>query len=281
MNLTQLLEQLPANGDIKFSDNPKVDHMMRAGEAAFSRRDFTTALEHYANALALEPTNYSAALFAANAYDKQNDFAHGAEWYQRAIQLDRNVETAYRYYADMQAREGAMEKARALLIQAAVAEPYNRIVWRELHAWAALNETHINTVYVSVPPNNHPSPADSSTWQAYREVRMKWRDGGEFKRRFPEEQEYRHSLPEEAEALTAAAKALERIQENKDAAERIAHNPSLALLLNLRRAGLLEAYVLFSLGDAGIARDYAAYRVQSRERLEQYLDRFVVPTGPS
>ena len=40
MNLSQLLNQLPKNGVIKFSDNPQVEQFMRAGEAAFSRRDF-------------------------------------------------------------------------------------------------------------------------------------------------------------------------------------------------------------------------------------------------
>jgi tetratricopeptide (TPR) repeat protein len=123
MNLMQLLRQLPASGAIKFSDDPRVEQAMRAGEAAFSRRDFVEALKSYEKALALEPTNYSAALFTANAYDRQNEFAKGTEWYRRAIELDPNVETAYRYYADMLARDGAMGRARAMLILAAVAEP--------------------------------------------------------------------------------------------------------------------------------------------------------------
>ncbi|HJX84163.1 MAG TPA: hypothetical protein VJ723_07460, partial [Candidatus Angelobacter sp.] len=35
-NLRQLLGELPANGAIKFSDNPAVEQIMLAGEAAFS-----------------------------------------------------------------------------------------------------------------------------------------------------------------------------------------------------------------------------------------------------
>ena len=126
MNLSQLLKQLPESGAIKFSDNPQAEQFMRAGEAAFSRRDFDEALKDYSKALELEPTNYSAALFTGNTYDRKNDFAKAAEWYERAIHLDPNVETAYRYYADMLARQGDMAKARAMLIQAAVAEPYNQ-----------------------------------------------------------------------------------------------------------------------------------------------------------
>jgi len=40
---------------------------------------------------------------------------------------------------------------------------------------------------------------------------------------------------------------------------------------------LIPPYVLFSLGDSGIARDYDHFRENNREKLEQYLDQFVVP----
>jgi tetratricopeptide (TPR) repeat protein len=286
MNLLQLLRQLPASGAIKFSDDRRVEQAMHAGEAAFSRRDFAEALKNYAKALELEPTNYSAALFTANTYDRRNEFTKGAEWYRRAIQLDPNVETAYRYYADMLAKEGAMGEARAMLILAAVAEPYNRIVWRELRAWATITSTHINEVYIGVPKEqkdpqtadaDQPSPVVSAVWQAYHKVRATWQKGDEFKNRFPAEKEYRHSLPEESEALTAAAKVLEATKGDTNTAKLTAGNQALGLLLDLHRANLIEPYVLFSLGDAGIARDYAAYRARSRNKLEEYLDKFVVP----
>jgi tetratricopeptide (TPR) repeat protein len=284
LNLSQLLGQLPASGAIKFSDNLAVEQAMRAGEAAFARRDFDEALEDYSKALELEPKNYSAALFIGNSYDKQNQFAKGAEWYERAIQLDPNVETAYRYYADMLAKQDDMAKARAMLIHAAVAEPYNRIVWRELHAWAALNNAHINEVYIGVPAEpkklpdaNQTSPTVSTVWQAYRLVRNNWRQGDEFKKRFPEEKGYRHTLAEESEALIAVAKVLRRLQEDKKSAELITNDAALSLLLKLHHAGLIESYVLFSLGDPGIARDYAAYRAENRSKLEEYIDKFVVP----
>lgn len=281
MNLAQILEQLPESGAIKFSDNPQVEEFLRAGEAAFSRRDFDQALKDYSKALEVEPTNYSAALFAGNTYDRKNDFAKGAEWYERAIQLDPNGETAYRYYADMLAREGDMAKARSMLIHAAVAEPYNRIVWRELHAWATLNDAHINEVLIGVPapPKDLPvanQPLFSAVWQVYRATRANWQTGDEFKKHFPGEKEYRHSLPEESEALTAAATVLEELKKENNGL--LTDDPALTLLLKFHEAGLIESYVLFSLGDAGIARDYSAYRARERKKLEEYMDRFVVPS---
>lgn len=291
MNLSQLLRQLPASGEVKFSDNPQVDQAMRAGEAAFSRRDFAEALKDYKHALELDPANYTAALFTGNTYDKQDQFARGAEWYERAIRINPDIETAYRYYADMLARQGDMAKARTMLIHAAVAEPYNRIVWREINAWATLNQTKINRVFIGVPVEraskpparaNPPSPRSanstdvSAVWKAYRSVRAKWQTGGEAKKRFPEEKEYRHSLPEESEALTAAAETAEKLDTNPQAAG-VAADPAIRLLVKLHRVGLIEPYVLFSLGDTGIARDYAAYRAQNRQKLEDYMDKFVVP----
>jgi hypothetical protein len=170
-----------------------------------------------------------------------------------------------------------------MLIQAAVAEPYNRIVWRELHAWATLNDTHINEVLIGVPPPpkdlpgaNQPPPELSAVWQAYRAARANWLNGEEFKKRFPQEKEYRHSLPEESEALTASAKVLEKLEEDRKTTELLNNDAALNLLSKLHHAGLIESYVLFSLGDAGIARDYAAYRAQNRGKLEEYMDRFVV-----
>jgi tetratricopeptide (TPR) repeat protein len=291
-NLRQLLQELPANGAIKFSDNPAVEQAMNAGEAAFARRDFDDALKNYAKALELEPANYAAALFTANTYDKKNDCAKASDWYERATRIDPNVETAYRYYADMIAKQGDMAKARGLLIQAAVAEPYNKIVWREIRAWALINKTAFNLVYVSIPLPRKPKDDDSasaareradlsSVWRTYYSVKSDWKKGARFAQQFPHEAHYRHSLPEESEALTAAATVLEKLKEDAQTAKLVTDNPTAGLLLKLYEAGLIEPYVLFSLGDDDIAKDYVAYRAKNRNKLEAYMDKFVMPPAPS
>ena len=287
-NLRQLLGELPANGAIQFSDNPAVEDAMNAGEAAFARREFDEALKDYAKALELEPTNYTAALFTGNTYDKKNDFAKAGEWYERAMRLDPNIETAYRYYADMLAKQGNMAKSRSMLIHAAVAEPYNKIVWREIRAWATINHTAFNIVYLPVPVPRKDDPARSarqstevsSAWRAYYSVRADWQKGGRFQKQFPQEAEYRHSLAEESEAFHAAVKILEKLKEDKKTAELVENDPVVGLLEKLHESGLIDAYVLFSLGDDGIAQDYQAYRIKNRDKLETYMDKFVVPPAP-
>ncbi len=293
VNLRQLLRDLDANGAIKFSDNPAVDRVMNAGEAAFARRDFDAALTAYAKALELEPTNYSATLFIANTYDRKNDFARAGEWYECTMRLNPDIETAFRYYADMLARQGDMAKARSMLINAAVAEPYNKIVWREIRAWALINHTAFNLVYLPIPllakdgsiQTAHPAsgqpPQLLSTWRAYYSVIADWRKGGKFAKQFPQEAAYRHSLPEESEALTAAARVLQTLKQNEKSAELVTGNTVAGLLLKLYEADLIDPYVLFSLGDDGIARDYKAYRAANCTKLEEYMDKFVMPPAPA
>jgi tetratricopeptide (TPR) repeat protein len=288
-NLRQLLRDLPANGAVRFSDNPAVEQVVSAGEAAFARRDFDEALTSYGKALELEPTNYSATLFTANTYDRMNDFARASQWYERAMRLDPDIETAFRYYADMLAKRADMAKARSMLIHAAVAEPYSTIVWREIRAWALINNTAFKQVYLPIPrgakdadsvPASGPRPQLLSAWRAYHAVIADWRKGGKFEKQFPHEA-YRHSLPEESEALTAAAMVLQTLGQNEESAELVTGNTVPGLLLKLHQADLIDPYVLFSLGDDGIARDYKAYRAVNRAKLEEYLDKFVMPPAPA
>jgi beta-phosphoglucomutase-like phosphatase (HAD superfamily) len=117
----------------------------------------------------------------------------------------------------------------------------------------------------------------ASVWEAYRKVRATWHSGERFAQRFPAEKEKRHCLAEESEALEAAADALEKLPAEGKIGEVATRDQSLSLLLKLRQAGLIDAYVLFSLGDSGIARDYGVYRTNNRTKLEEYMDKFVVP----
>lgn len=292
-NLRQLLRDLAANGAITFSDNPAVDRVINVGEAAFAQGDFDAALTAYAKALDLEPTNYSAALFTANTYDRENDFARARQWYERTIRLNPDIETAFRYYADMLAKQRDMAKARSMLIRAAVAEPYNKIVWREIRAWALINNTAFNLVYLPIPllakdgsiqtaqPTSEQPPQLLSAWRAYHAVIADWRKGNKFEKQFPHEATYRHSLPEESEALTAAARVLQTLKQDEKSAELLTRNTIAGLLLKLYEADLIDPYVLFSLGDDGIARDYKAYRTANRTKLEEYMDKFVMPPAPA
>ena len=111
-------------------------------------------------------------------------------------------------------------------------------------------------------------------------VRADWKQR-KFKQHFPEESKYRHSLAEETDALAAAVRVLEKLRGDIETAELVMEDKSLLLLCRLYEAGVLEPYVLLRLGDEDIAKDYSAYRAKNRDKLEKYMDKFVVPPAPA
>ena len=291
-NLLETIQKLPTSGQMKFSENPAVDDAMRAGEAAFARRDFDEAITDYSKALDLDPKNYGAALFVGDSYFQKKDFPNAGHWYGRASEINPNVETPYRYYADMLIKNGDMELARTKSIQAVVAEPYNPIPWRGLAAWANANHVQLIRVHINIPEsvsqtdgkntnfNIQPRESTKATaaWAGYGLARMLWRTE-KFKQTFPQEREYRHSLAEESAALDIAAQTWARPDaKGEPSAERA--DPDLDLLAKIYAAGMIEPYVLVNGADQGIAADYPAYRDNNRTKLEQYLGQFVVPPTP-
>lgn len=290
--LQNLLQLLPPDGKLSQPQDPS-EKAIREGEAAFARRDFDGAIKAYSRALELNPKNYSAALYIGDSYFGATNFVKAAEWYQRAIDIDPNQETAYRYYADMLTKHGEMEKARALAIQAVVADPYNAIPWRGLQQWARANQFELKLVKINVPNNVSQKDEKNVTitidpawpkntaavWLAYSISRANWRRE-QFNKQFPTEKQYRHTLMEEAESLSLAAKVCSELAQNKSKetnASSPPKDPDLALLLRLHQAGMIEPYVLLSAADEGIAQDYEAYRAKNRARLEEYIATFIVP----
>jgi tetratricopeptide (TPR) repeat protein len=122
--LLNLLEMLPEDRSIRHDKNAEVDQGIHDGEAAFAKNDYNAAIAGYSRAFALDPKNYSAALFIGDSYFAKKDFVNATIWYEHAIQIDPTIETAYRYQADMLIKNGDMAKARTRSIQAVVASPY-------------------------------------------------------------------------------------------------------------------------------------------------------------
>lgn len=289
-----LLQVTPENGVVSY-DAGAAGQAMRAGEAAFARRDFDEAIKNYSKVLELQPTNYSAALFIGDSYFAGKKFDLAKEWYEKATKIDPNRETAYRYEADMLTKNGDMEGARKLAIEAVVAEPYNAITWRGLQEWARANKLQLIPVHIKTPaaPSSSSegqvnvtfdasqSPESMAIWLVYSGTRINWHKE-DFAKHFPTEKTYRHSLPEESDALSAAASMIGTLGDKKKKKNKseLPKDPDLALLLKLSSSNMIDPYVLLSAADEGISHDYESYRQQNRAKLEQYLSDFVVPPVP-
>ncbi len=67
---------------------------MRSAEIAFSKGDLDGALALYKEIAADDPKSYEARLFAGDMYFRKHDAEHAGEWFQQAIAVNPNRETA-------------------------------------------------------------------------------------------------------------------------------------------------------------------------------------------
>ncbi len=303
-NLTRMaLDSLsaPDATEIPFSDIKAAEAAIREGEAAFVRGDMDKAIAAYKRALDLDPRLYDAALYAGDAEFKKahnstdpqyrsDHFDAAGVWFAKAIAIDANRETAYRYWGDALDAQGKSTDARNKFIEAIIAQPYSRQPYVGLTQWAERHkaslghpkiqppnsvETQDGKTTLSIDPKTLNSTDGTNHWLMYDLTRIAWSKGDFFKN-YPNEKVYRHSLKEEAAALRMVA---EFASKDLKSGKIKALEQSLAVLVKLNEDGLLEAYILFTRPDEGIARDYPSYRASNREKLRRYWLEVVI-TAP-
>lgn len=281
----------PDATQLPFSSIQTAEAAIREGEAAFIRGDLDKALAAYKRALESDPRLYQAALYAGdvefkkayNSTDPQfrnEHFDASGVWFARAIAIDEDRETAYRYWGDALDAQGKTAQARDKFVEAIVAEPYGRTAYAGLTQWGERHQLALGHPRVD-PPNSTTTQGDKTTlsidprtnsadgsnnWLMYDITRIAW-SKSEFLKNYPDEKVYRHSLKEEATALRLVAEAAARdLKFGKVKTLEV----SLDNLVKLNEEGMLEPYILFAHPDEGIARDYAAYRKVNRDKLKRY-----------
>src|SRR6185503_2672262 len=214
---------------------------------------------------------------------KSADQPKAGEWFARAIQINPDRETAYRYWGDSLMKQGKVTEAGDKFVEAFIAEPYNRLARAGFVQWgervniqlahprvefpASVNKKSEKDISITVDPNS----GTSSAWLVYSLVRSNW-IATEFAKQYPNEKSYRHSVKEEATAIRAALKSLD--EKKSDNADR-----SLQILGKLDKEGLLEAFILLAMPDAGIAADFADYRKSNVAELRRYVKQYVLTGG--
>ena len=291
--LRTLLEMVPDNGEhAAFSDKSSVDAAMRRGEAAFAQGKFDDALREYATAYELDPTLYVAALDTGDIYFLLKQTSKAGGWFSRAIEINPNQETAYRYWGDALLQAGNYNEARSKYIQGLAAFPYSTASWSGIKNWLAVNHLSFNPVNIPIPASVTPSgkgginisldPSTlgkddgSSAWIMYGAKRALWRQE-KFAKEFPGEKEYRHSLKEEVDALSLTVTGY---NEQKKSGKVKQPAQGLELLSRLQADNLLEPYVLIVKTDKDIARDFPVYQSAHRDSLITFIDKYLVPPAP-
>ncbi len=290
--LDALIMSLPEDGSEApgFSSNPEANKLMEEGEALFTQGKADEALKKYQEALNLEPKLYHAALFSGDIYLQKQDYEKAEVWYQKAIAIDPDKETAYRYSATPLMKQRKTDAARDRYIEAFIVEPYNRFARGGLIQWAQATQTQLAHPDIEIPTNvTFDEKGDAKinldanallgggkddggfAWIAYGGARSTWRKE-KFAKMFPNEKAYRHSLAEEVDALRTVVSVATSDKKAK-------LGPSLARLKKLDEQGLLESYILIARPDEGIVQDYPAYLKQNRDKLRRYMLEYVVKGG--
>jgi hypothetical protein len=112
----------------------------------------------------------------------------------------------------------------------------------------------------------------TDAWFIYTLSKAVWH-GERFQKEFPNEKEYRHSLAEEADGFQMVVSQVKEKLKKKEVKQL---DPALASLVKLSDEGLLEAFILISRADNGIAKDYAPYRNAHRDKIEQYITEWII-----
>jgi tetratricopeptide (TPR) repeat protein len=281
-NLSRITLDALEAGDataIPFSNIRDAEKEIRDAEESFVRGDLDKALAGYKRALELDPRLYEAALYAGDMYFKkglaETDarwkgelLSQAGEWFAKAVRINADRETAHRYWGDALAAQDKRDDAREHFVDAIVAEPYTRNAWVGLVQWGDKYGVRLAHPRVEVPK----SPAEAAgdpVWSAYASTRAAWRSR-RFAETYPSESAYRHSLAEEAAALRALADAA-----SKAGWTGAQLTPTLQNVIELNKAGLLEAFILIALPDEGISQDYEVYRKANRDKLRRYMLEYV------
>jgi tetratricopeptide (TPR) repeat protein len=276
--LRQLFEGAPAESAAPPAD--PVD-LLKQGVAAQAKNDFQSALKCFQAAANADPTFYDAALYAGEAEQRLgNDNAAGA-WFNKAIKINPNRETAYADWGNTLLNSNQLLLARDRFIDGILAWPYARSSWDGLTRWAKMTHAEVYCPHLIRPlVNEHFDPRSVSedgtgraAWLPYMLGRHSYQ-ATQFHQTFPSEKQYRHSLAEEVTSLQRTVEALRKL--NIPPAKLDAN---LSTLLMLSDNHMLEPFVLLHAADSGIVQDYAAYRASHREQLRLFILQYDIHGG--
>lgn len=264
-----------------FSAHKQAEEIMQKAESAFVTGKLDEALELYQQALKLDPKLYHAALFSGDVYTHKEKWADAEVWYQRAIAIDPNIETAYRYSATPLMKQRKFDQARDRYIEAWITEPYSKFAIQGMIQWGQATGTGLSHPKLDIPKTTvgadgkenttiNVTDADdgSMAWIAYSATRETWKKE-KFAKTYPAEKVYRHSVAEEADALRSVVSMAKTLKAKT-------LNPQIVLLEKIDKEGLLEAFIIMGLPDAGIAQEHAAYLRTNRDKLRKYVVNYVV-----
>ena len=296
--LGSVITGVPLTVGYTYRGTPAVQATMGQASSAFAAGKFDDAARLYIAAAGQDPALYIAALYAGDSFFRNKDYANGGVWFAKAIAIDPDRETAYRYWGDALYKAGDSAGAREKIVQAYVAEPYSIATWAELYQWAMANkftlaapqarrpEFYMLDGKVDFDPRVLPDSGDGrASWLIYQHVRVSHGaptlmqnvppGGGTMANGDLQASGYIHTLAEEMQALTAMLSDVkQKLAAGTVTQERL--DPGIKLLLRLQQDDMLECFVLLNAYDKGLLHDYPKYRAAHRDRLIAYVNQYLL-----
>ena len=107
-------------------------------------------------------------------------------------------------------------------------------------------------------------------WITYTGTRSIWKKE-KFAKEFPDEKVYRHSMKEEVDALRSVVSAAKDFEKDPKKVD-----PQIQMIARLDSEGLLDAFVLMTASDEGVASDHPKYLREHRDKLREYVKKYVI-----
>ncbi len=264
----------------EFSSSKEAQALMQKGEKAFGSGKLNDALAFYQRALDQDPRNYHATLFIGDIHFNRGQYDDAITWFEKAASIQPHIETAHRYCGDAYAKTKRPQEALGKYIDAFIADPYNRIPFEMLKRWAAQNQVYLKRRAINLPVTSVEikdkemsigcDPSDGALVLLYSLARGKWLSE-ERTAFFGEDSTPRHSLPEERSGLEAVLTFADEASGEEFKAELSKWKSAIDTLREVKKAGLLDTFILLDRANQGIAQDYSAYRETNRAELVRYI----------
>lgn len=293
--LDALLAEIDENGNIhepkQYAPDPETSALIAKGEQSFSQGKIDDARVLYTQAFERDPKAFIAALYIGDVHYYQKRYSESIEWFKRAAEINPDLETAHRYWADALRRLDRHDEALAKYIDALIANPYARFPRSMLQKIAEargrpirpspINELSMAGVRLGPgkqiilginPESQYPGEL------LYAMARAAWLTG-ESEKYFAADATPRHSLPEETEGLRKFSVMIGELIENKSE-DMGKWRPAADAITTLDKSGLLESFILIDRADEGIVQDYRAYRREHRDNLVRYIREYWLDEKP-
>ncbi len=246
-------------------------------ERLFSALELRASLAYYEAAAAECPRSSAILRSRADAYYALGEYEQSSRMFREALGLDPWDRAAWRYLSDTERNIGDMQAAWEAATMAVLSDPLYEMGWVTLRSTSGLPFRRIRVdkpwvekgengpiLHIASPdPRRPPADGDESPtlWMVYATASAHW-DGADGKR-----------LDAERERVRVTLNALER----RRAEDAGAHSPFWDLVAEARSDGYLDEAIFLLLPDNDLAREYAAYRDDHRERLVTFVRTKLAP----